>query len=103
MYSVDQAEFIMPFFGLELQHGETALTRQTALSSFADLCQVKTQLVDKFLDVIAGTLDDKTVSVRCAALRHLTNLLSKDFVKLRPSILTRMLIQAADRKPARKV
>jgi len=80
--SQSQAEFIMPFFGHELQNSKHAKTRAIALSAMADLCQVKTQLVDKFMDVIAATLDDRSISVRCTALHHLTNLLKKDFVKL---------------------
>ena len=95
----DLAEFTMPFFSHELELSTNPKTRATALSALADLCLVKTQLVDKFLDVIAQTLDDPSLYVRCVALKQLTNLLKKDFIKLRPSILSRMLIQAADKDP----
>ena len=80
--SQEHAEYIMPFFGNELQKGRCSKSRTIALSALADLCQVKTQLVDKFLDVIAATLDDSSNCVRSSALHQLTNLLKKDFVKL---------------------
>ena len=97
--NADMAESTMPFFAHQLEFNKNPKTRATALSALADLCTVKTQLVDQFLDVIAATLDDRSLYVRCVALKQLTNLLKKDFIKLRPSILSRMLIQAADKDP----
>ncbi|CAG5098717.1 Oidioi.mRNA.OKI2018_I69.XSR.g15913.t1.cds [Oikopleura dioica] len=80
-----------------------ASIRIVALSIVADLCVVKTHLVDRFMDILAALLEDNDETVQIATMQHLTNLLKKDFIRMKPSILTRMLILAADPEPRSKI
>ena len=90
-----QAERVVPFFGGQLQSTTSSNeAKVAALGALADLCRVKTQLVDKFIDIIATMLYERSLYVAKKALKLLTYMLRRDFVKMRPSLLSRMLILA---------
>ena len=59
-----------------------ASIRIVALSIVADLCVVKTHLVDRFMDILAALLEDEDETVQIATMQHLTNLLKKDFIRM---------------------
>ena len=96
--NAQEGERIVPLFGQILSEGRTGAIQNAALLAISDLCVTKTQLVDKFLDVLAATLDGNLKPLVQNSLLLLTSLLKKDFVKMRSSILSRMLILAADDK-----
>ena len=96
--NAQEGERIVPLFGQILSEGRTGAIQNAALLAISDLCVTKTQLVDKFLDVLASTLDGDLKPLVQNSLLLLTSLLKKDFVKMRSSILSRMLILAADDK-----
>ena len=77
------AEDLVRIFIYSLSDGSnSASTRIIALSVVADLCVVKTHLVDRFMDILAALLEDKDETVQIATMQHLTNLLKKDFIRM---------------------
>ena len=94
-----EAERIVKFFGHQLKmtsSGDSVAAKVGALGALADLCRVKTQLTDKFIDVIATMMEDRSMVVVTTALKLMTYMLRQDYIKMRSSLLSRMLILAAN-------
>ena len=65
-----EAERIVIFFGTQLKSQSSSNSAKIgSLGALADLCRVKTQLTDKFIDVIAAMMEDKSPAVAMTALK----------------------------------
>ena len=65
-----EAERIVIFFGAQLKSQSSSNGAKIgSLGALADLCRVKTQLTDKFIDIIATMMEDKSPAVAMTALK----------------------------------
>mmetsp|Transcript_90837 Transcript_90837/g.265922 ORF Transcript_90837/g.265922 Transcript_90837/m.265922 type:complete len:1504 (+) Transcript_90837:65-4576(+) len=81
---------------LHLNTNESFVVRNNVLIVLGDLCIHYTALVDRFVSCMTGLLQDPNEILRKQAAMTLASLLSEDFIKLRGSIMLRLLYVLSD-------
>jgi len=81
---------------LHLNTSESFVVRNNVLIALGDLCIHYTSLVDRFVPYMTGLLQDPNELLRKQACMTLASLLSEDFIKLRGSIMLRLLYVLSD-------
>mmetsp|Transcript_77651 Transcript_77651/g.251444 ORF Transcript_77651/g.251444 Transcript_77651/m.251444 type:complete len:1503 (-) Transcript_77651:170-4678(-) len=90
------AKKCVELFVLYLNPNESFVVRNNVLIVLADLCNLYTSLVDRFIPSMTDLLRDGNELLRKQAAMIIASLLSEDFIKLRGSILFRFLYVLSD-------